>query len=231
MSKFVDVKLNWFERFAVNVIKSGRVPKHIGIILDGNRRHARERNLKTSEGHSRGANKLMELHSWSRDLGIKEITAFLFSIENFKRDPEEVENLMDLLANKLQEMLDDDEANLSRLGIRINFFGQLDLFPPRVRQLASKLTLMSRNNSNYILNFALGYTSRGEITKAMNSIRRGIQNHQIETSDVSVDLLEKCMYTKNSFDLDLIIRSSGEQRLSDFLLWQVTHAYIKSHPN
>jgi ditrans,polycis-polyprenyl diphosphate synthase len=220
MSYFIEAKLNWFEKFAVNVIKSGPVPKHIGIILDGNRRHARERNLETFEGHKQGTQKFAEFHSWTRILGIKEVTAFVLSTENFKRDPKEVQYLFGLLAEKLDMILNDNE-NVSKIGIRINFFGNWDLFPPLVKDLASKVASMTRNNSNFILNMAVAYTSRGEITESINCIRRGILNHQIEISDVSVDLIEKCMYTKHSFDLDMIIRTSGEQRLSDFLLWQV----------
>lgn len=204
----------------IKIFGSGAIPKHVGIILDGNRRFAKKKKIESFEGHQFGTEKFAEVHSWCRSLGIKEVTAFILSTENLKRNSEEVSYLFDLLALKLESILN-DEANVKKIGIQINFIGNFDLLPSKVKILASKVTLMTQNNSNFVLNLAVAYTARGEIAHSINKIRKAVLNNQIDASDINCDLLEKCLYTKNS-NLDMIIRTSGEHRLSDFLLWQVS---------
>lgn len=220
MSWVVNTPLSWFQKFCVNVLKNGPVPNHVAIIMDGNRRFAKKKNVQKVEGHSKGFDKFTETLQWCRELGIKEVTVYAFSIENFKRSQEEVDALMRLAREKFNRLLEERDK-LNREGVCIRVVGDLSLVPDDIRKLFAKAEIMTKDNNKAFLNIAFAYTSRNEITNAIKTVVEGLQNEKISPDDVNCDLLSQCMYTNRSKNPDLLIRTSGEVRFSDFLLWQV----------
>nr|XP_009941747.1 PREDICTED: dehydrodolichyl diphosphate synthase isoform X2 [Opisthocomus hoazin] len=191
MSWIKEGELTIIERFCANIIKAGPMPKHVAFIMDGNRRYARKCHVERQQGHSQGFDKLAQTLRWCLNLGIREVTVYAFSIENFKRSKEEVDGLMDLARQKFSRLLEEQES-LKKHGVCIRVLGDLPLLPLDIQELIAKSVLATRNYNN----------------------------------DVSESLLDKCLYTSNSPDPDLLIRTSGEVRLSDFLLWQTSHSCL-----
>lgn len=219
MTWIVEQDRTWAEWAALRILRVGPVPNHLAIIMDGNRRFARKEHKDTLVGHTQGFHKLTEMLCWCRDLGINEVTAYAFSIENFKRSKKEVDGLMDLAAEKFAKLLEEKEK-MTKHGVCIRVIGDLNLLPSRIRKLTAEAILATRHNSKCFLNLALAYTSREEISSAVNELSRGVAEGKIYSSDISEELLEKCLHTRGSRDPDLLVRTSGEVRLSDFLLWQ-----------
>ncbi|XP_066421035.1 dehydrodolichyl diphosphate synthase complex subunit DHDDS isoform X2 [Molothrus aeneus] len=186
MSWIREGELTIIERFCANIIKAGPMPKHVAFIMDGNRRYAQKCHVERQQGHSQGFDKLAQTLRWCLNLGIREVTVYAFSIENFKRSKEEVDGLMDLARQKFSRLLEEQ----------------------------------------CFLNVCFAYTSRHEISNAVREMAWGVEQGLLEPSDVSESLLDKCLYTNNSPDPDLLIRTSGEVRLSDFLLWQTSHSCL-----
>ncbi|CAH8608880.1 unnamed protein product [Schistosoma intercalatum] len=215
-----EVQYGIIQKLCLHAIKYGPIPKHVAFIMDGNRRFADSKMLKKSDGHLHGFTKLSETLQWCRDIGIEEVSIFTFSIDNFNRSHEEVSFLMNLAEEKLQELLDNkDELKEDDICIRV--IGNLALLPAKVQSLAAQLMLVTRNHSKSILNICMAYNSRNDITNAMEIVRLGVKEGKIIPSDITQELLSKCLYTRLLKPLDLLIRTSGEIRLSDFLTWQL----------
>nr|CAH7733973.1 unnamed protein product [Callosobruchus chinensis] len=223
MSWIVDNQLTGFQKFCVNVIKCGPIPKHIAIIMDGNRRYAVKNKMGKTEGHTKGFERLAECLLWCREIGVKEVTVYAFSIENFNRTKEEVDTLMSLAKEKFEKVFEEKDKIMME-GIKIRVIGNLSLVPEDIRTLLAKSVLLTKDNDKSILNIAFSYTSRDEIVHSMKTVIEGLDAKQIEPEDVDVDLLSHCMYSNQSPDPDILIRTSGEVRLSDFLLWQIAES-------
>ncbi|XP_064327341.1 dehydrodolichyl diphosphate synthase complex subunit DHDDS isoform X2 [Phalacrocorax carbo] len=219
MSWIREGELTIVERFCANIIKAGPMPKHVAFIMDGNRRYARKCHVERQQGHSQGFDKLAQTLRWCLNLGIREVTVYAFSIENFKRSKEEVDGLMDLARQKFSRLLEEQE-NLKKHGVCIRVLGDLPLLPLDIQELIAQAVLATKNYNKCFLNVCFAYTSRHEISNAVREMAWGVEQGLLEPSDVSESLLDKCLYTNNSPDPDLLIRTSGEVRLSDFLLWQ-----------
>ncbi|RVE63010.1 hypothetical protein OJAV_G00162760 [Oryzias javanicus] len=225
MSWIREGELNLLEKIASNVLKAGPMPKHVAFIMDGNRRFARKKNMERQEGHMQGFNKLAETLRWCKQLNIPEVTVYAFSIENFKRTKEEVDGLLDLARQKFERLLEERE-NLEKHGVCIRVLGDLNMLPLDLQQLIAKAVLTTRTNNKCFLNVCFAYTSRYEITNAVREMAWGVEQGLIKASDVSEALLSECLYSNNSPNPDLLIRTSGEVRLSDFLLWQTSHSCL-----
>ncbi|XP_043362024.1 dehydrodolichyl diphosphate synthase complex subunit DHDDS isoform X5 [Dermochelys coriacea] len=219
MSWIKEGELTIIERFCANVIKAGPMPRHVAFIMDGNRRYAQKCHVKRQQGHSEGFDKLAQTLRWCLNLDIREVTVYAFSIENFKRSKEEVDGLMELARQKFSRLLEEQE-NLKKHGVRIRVLGDLPLLPLDIQELIAQAVLATRNYNKCFLNVCFAYTSRHEISNAVREMAWGVEQGLLEPSDVSESLLDKCLYTNNSPNPDLLIRTSGEVRLSDFLLWQ-----------
>jgi len=191
------------------------VPQHLGVILDGNRRWARERGLPTFEGHRRGAQKVKKLVEWCLEKGISTLTVFVFSTENWKRSKLEVDYLMGLA----QKAITVDLNEILKQGIRVRVIGNRERLPHPVRQAIVKTEEKTKNNRKMTLNFALSYGGRGEIVEAVKSI---IQS-QVAAGQVTEKLISQKLWTS---DLDLVIRTGREQRLSNFLIWQAAYSEL-----
>ncbi|XP_071801029.1 dehydrodolichyl diphosphate synthase complex subunit DHDDS-like [Asterias amurensis] len=219
------VQKTWLQSFCTRVLKTGPVPKHVAFIMDGNRRFAKKKSVEKAEGHLMGFHKLSETLQWCLDFDIKEVTVYAFSTENFKRSKEEVDGLMELARQKFVKLLQEKEQ-IMKHGVCVRVLGELHLLPRDVQEVVAEAMYMSRNNTNAILNVCLAYTSRNEITNAMKEMAQGVEDGCLRPSDISEGLLEKCLYTSQSPDPDLLVRTSGEVRLSDFLLWQSNYSVL-----
>ncbi|XP_061530608.1 dehydrodolichyl diphosphate synthase complex subunit DHDDS isoform X1 [Phycodurus eques] len=225
MSWIKEGELNLLERISANILKAGPMPKHVAFIMDGNRRFARRKNMDRQEGHMQGFNKLAETLRWCKHLNIPEVTVYAFSIENFKRTKDEVDGLMELAKQKFERLLEERES-LEKHGVCIRVLGDLNLLPLDLQQLIAKAVLTTRAHNKCFLNVCFAYTSRYEMTNAVREMAWGVEQGLIKASDVSEALLSECLYSNNSPNPDLLIRTSGEVRLSDFLLWQMSHTCL-----
>ncbi|EDW31055.1 GL15247 [Drosophila persimilis] len=225
MSWVADYEYTWAERISMRALRTcGHIPKHVAFVMDGNRRFARSQQIDKIEGHSRGFSKLADCLRWCLDLGINEVTTFAFSIENFKRSSEEVEGLFNLARDKFAKLLKETDR-LNQHGIRIRVIGNIGLLPLDLQELVATAMLSTEVNDKLFLNVAFSYTSRDEITQALETVlQQG--NSFISGSNISERLLEECMYTRHSPAPDLIFRTSGETRLSDFMMWQLSGSVL-----
>ncbi|XP_072465564.1 dehydrodolichyl diphosphate synthase complex subunit DHDDS isoform X2 [Notamacropus eugenii] len=229
MSWIREGELTLLERFCANIIKAGPMPRHIAFIMDGNRRYAQKCQVERQEGHTQGFNKLAETLRWCLNLGIREVTVYAFSIENFKRSKNEVDGLMELARQKFSRLMEEQEK-LEKHGVCIRVLGDLQLLPLDLQELIAKAVQATRNYSKCFLNVCFAYTSRHEISNAVKEMAWGVEQGLLDPSDVSESLLDKCLYTNNSPNPDILIRTSGEVRLSDFLLWQTSHSCLVFQP-
>lgn len=225
MSWIKEGQLNWLERFFIKVLKCGPIPRHVAFIMDGNRRYATKVGIRQTEGHVVGFEKLSETLQWCLDLGISEVTVYAFSIENFKRSEEELDCLMGLAIEKFQELLKEKEK-LEKYGVCIRALGDLTLLPVLLQKLVAEAVLCTKHNNRTYLNVCMAYTSREEMASAVREIAEGIDKKLLIPSDINEDLFTSCLYAPDSPSPDLLVRTSGEVRLSDFLLWQSSYSIL-----
>ncbi len=197
-----------------------RLPRHIGIIMDGNGRWAKKRGLPRSSGHSAGAESLKKIVAEANNLGIKYITVYAFSTENWKRPKEEIDYLMDLLL----KYLCDAEKNLAGENVVIRAIGSRKELSEEIQRQIAKTEEFTKNNTGIVMNIALNYGGREEITKAVKAISEKVKNEEISADEIDNNMVAANLYTAMQPDVDLLIRTSGEQRLSNFMLWQVSYA-------
>ncbi|XP_037955381.1 dehydrodolichyl diphosphate synthase complex subunit DHDDS-like [Teleopsis dalmanni] len=214
-----DYKYRWYETFCMNILRAGgHTPKHIAFVMDGNRRFAKVEHIEKVEGHSKGFDTLSNVLRWCLDLGINEVTTFAFSIENYKRSQEEVNGLFDLARDKFKRLIDEKDK-LKEQGVCIRVIGNLSLLPTDLQELIHDAMIATEKNNKLFLNVAFSYTSRDEITQAVEKIL--LDGDELQAEDISECLLDKCLYTRDSPEPDLLFRTSGETRISDFLMWQL----------
>uniref|UniRef100_A0A0V0G5Q6 Alkyl transferase n=1 Tax=Triatoma dimidiata TaxID=72491 RepID=A0A0V0G5Q6_TRIDM len=225
MSWIKESNLGWFHLLCLRMLKCGRIPKHVAFIMDGNRRFAKKKNVEKMEGHTKGFDKLSETLQWCLDIGITEVTVYAFSIENFKRSKGEVDDLMQLTKEKFKRLLEERDK-LMEHGLRIRVIGNMGYLPEDIAKLAAEAEFMTKENNKTLLNVAFSYTAQDEITSAVNLTLQGLNNGELNVADINLNLLSKCLHTQNSPYPELIIRTSGETRLSDFLLWQGSCSYL-----
>lgn len=196
------------------------VPRHIAIIMDGNGRWAKSRNLPRTAGHAAGAEAFRRIANYCRTLGVEYLTVYAFSTENWKRSAEEVAGIMKLLGAYLREALADMEKN----HVRFRFFGDLSRLSPELRKLCEQAERTSSAYHDVQVNFCLNYGGRDEIVKAARHIAQKVADGKLQVDDVTEELFSEHLYSGNVPDPELIIRPSGEMRTSNFLLWQSAYS-------
>lgn len=207
-------------------INPEKIPHHVAVIMDGNGRWAKKRALNRIRGHEEGTESVRVIVRESRNIGIKWLTLYAFSEENWRRPKYEIEALMLILKrflkSELQEMLDN--------GIRFQSIGRTDKLPRDVRELLDETSRKTSENSKMVLSLALSYGGRQEISRAIKRITEKVEAGDIHSDDITEDLISDFLYTSGIPDPDLLIRTSGEYRISNFLLWQIayTEIYITS---
>ena len=195
------------------------LPKHIAIIMDGNRRWAKEKGLPISLGHKEGAKTLERIVRYANKIGIKYITVYAFSTENWKRKEEEVSALMSLIQN----YLDDYSKRADSENIKVNIIGNRDGLSEKMKSGIEKCMERTKSNTGITFNIALNYGGRDEITKAIKNISKKVKENEINIEDITEQMISDNLYTTGQPDPDLLIRTSGEIRLSNFLPWQLVY--------
>ena len=199
------------------------LPKHVAIIMDGNGRWAKSQNKERTFGHKNAIKAVREAISACNEVGIPYLTLYTFSTENWNRPAEEVDTLMDLLSSTL---LQEAEEIFSR-GIRIRAIGDLEALPEHVRNQLYNIMELTKNNTKGNLTLALSYGSQKEILNAVKELCKKVKNGDINENDIDEHLFEQHLYTKELPPVDLLIRTSGEVRVSNFLLWQIAYAEMQ----
>lgn len=213
---------NFKKKELKKAIDYDNLPKHIGVIMDGNGRWAKKRGLPRSAGHSAGAESLKKIVTECNKLGIKYITVYAFSTENWKRPKDEVDYLMNLLMDYLVNA----ETTLAGENVVIRAIGSRKELSQELQEQIIKTEEFTKNNSGIVMNIALNYGSREEIVKAVKEISTDIKNETISVDDINSQMISDHLYTKGQPDPDLIIRTSGEERISNFLLWQLAYSEL-----
>lgn len=196
--------------------------KHIAIIMDGNRRWAEKQGLPRVAGHKKGAETVVQIAKAMKELGVEYLTLYAFSTENWKRSPEEVGALMQLL----RQYLDDDFKELQKNDVKICFIGERYMLAPDIAEKMEKLEKATAENKSLVLQIALSYGSRQEIVNAAKKIAERVKNGDILLNDIDEQTFSNMLYTAKVPDPDLLIRTSGEQRISNYLLWQIAYTEL-----
>ncbi|CAM0951641.1 unnamed protein product [Alopecurus aequalis] len=238
----VATLLKFLRKCIIAVISYGPMPEHIGFIMDGNRRYAKVRSMKDGAGYRMGFSALTASLLYCNEMGVKYITVYAFSIDNFKRDPSEVQYLMELMEEKISELLE-SRGVINKLNCKINFWGNLDMLSEPVKLAGQKLMAATAGNTGLVFSVCMPYNSTSEIVNAVNKLcaeRRDIARKEHSAncgghdanngahSDISVADLDRHMYSNGCPDPDIVIRTSGESRLSNFLLWQTACSHLQN---
>lgn len=214
-----------YERYLERQVRDGQIPTHVGLILDGNRRYAREKGVDdVSWGHKKGAERVDDLLRWCADLGIKVLTIWVLSTDNIYREEKELKKLLEIIDGKLKDLA--KNPLVRKYGYRIRILGSKDILPENLRETIRIVEEETKHNRERILNIALGYGGREEIIEAMKKAILSKGNMPIEelVRDLKTEDIARHLYTYDVPDPDLIIRTSGEIRLSGFLLWQSAYS-------
>jgi tritrans,polycis-undecaprenyl-diphosphate synthase [geranylgeranyl-diphosphate specific] len=205
-------------------VKASAVPKHVAIIMDGNRRFAREIGLSTIEGHEKGRLKLEEVLDWCLEVGVRILTLYAFSTENFLRGDAEVKHIMASFAENFRRAGDDERVHRHR--IRVRAVGRRELLPKDVQDAIAYAEEKTKGYDNYHLNLAVAYGGRQEIVDAIRDVVRDAKAGKVDVKDIDESFFSRRLYTGDLPDPDLVLRTSGEERISNFLLWQLAYAEL-----
>lgn len=220
--RFLTSLFSSFKTPSINELKKGGVPNHIAIIMDGNGRWAQKKGLPRIFGHKKGAEVLKEVVIASKDIGVKYITAYSFSSENWARPQDEVSELMKLFVEVLEKELD----LLIENKVKLNLIGNREIIPEKVLEVFKNAEKKTKDNKDIILNIAFSYGSRQEIFEAAKKMYQAHIGKKINIDKLDLNALTEFLYTSGIPDPDLLIRTSGEFRISNFLLWQIAYTEL-----
>jgi undecaprenyl diphosphate synthase len=206
----------------VDSIKKDNLPKHLAIIMDGNGRWAKQKGYLRAFGHENGTKSVRAVVEAAAKLGIENLTLYAFSTENWNRPKLEVDLLMDLLINSLKNEL----KTLQENNIRLNSIGNLDLLPKSAQNKLQEVIASTKSNTRMVLTLALSYGSREELLNAVKNISNKVKNNIISVDNIDESIINEHLYTHDLPEVDLLIRTSGEHRISNFLLWQIAYSEL-----
>ncbi len=208
-----------YEMMLEKKVRSGKIPEHIAIIMDGNRRYAKRRGLPAYMGHFFGSKKAEKVLEWCRDMGVKVVTLYAFSTENFRRSDEERKKIFDLFKKEIRRLLNDPRTHMDRMHVRV--VGRRDLLPPDVLQVVKEVEERTSDYDKFFLNIAFAYGGRQEIVDAVRNILLDVKKKKLAPDKIDENLFSTYLYSTNGYErVDILIRTGGEQRLSNFLPWQ-----------
>lgn len=214
-----------YEKYLLNKLSPDKMPKHVAIIMDGNRRYSKiQGNMEVIKGHELGVDTLEKVLDWSIDLGIEIVTAYAFSTENFHRPDNEVEGLMDLFFKNFKRIVTNEKIHRNKVKVKV--VGRTDLLPHNVLEAIAEAEEATADYNERLFNLAIGYDGRLEIVDAIKKISTMVKEGKISENEINEDLVSKNLYTAGLDDPNLIIRTSGEERLSGFLLWQSSYSEL-----
>ena len=198
------------------------LPNHVGIIMDGNGRWAKKRGLPRKIGHNMGAKNFKSIAKYCSKIGIKYLSIFAFSTENWKRPPSEITHLIGIFRQYLEDAISEFHSE----NIKIKFIGDISVFSEDIKNLIQKIESGTENSTGMVLNIAMNYGGRAEIINTTKKIAKDLKEEKINLEDISEEMFSDYLYTSGQPDIDLIIRTSGEYRISNFLLWQSAYAEL-----
>ena len=201
------------------IINVNNLPEHIAIIMDGNRRWAKKNNLNTAQGHKEGAENLKRISKFANKIGIKYLTVYAFSTENWKRSEEEVGAIMKLLKFYILDFFKSYDEN-----IKVNVIGRIGDLPKDLQKEIRSVEEKTKNNTGLVLNIAFNYGGRDEIVTAVKAITQKVLDGKLKIDDITENEISNSLYTAGQPDPDLLIRTSGEERISNFLPWQISYS-------
>lgn len=213
-----------YEKWLKGQVEKQDMPQHVAVILDGNRRWASERSLPYLEGHQYGARIAKEFLEWCLDLGIRTVTVYVFSTENFQRSNEEVQRILRLIEDEARRLRNDQRLHENK--VRVKTIGRIDLLPESLQQILRDVERETESYGEHYLNIAIAYGGRTEIVDAARKIAENVAKQRVSLDQIDEELFRDYLYTAhlpNPYP-DLIIRTSGEERLSGFLLWQSAYS-------
>lgn len=214
-----------YEWYIMRDLKPEKMPKHVAIIMDGNRRYSKlQGNMDVVKGHEIGVDTLENVLDWSIELGIEIITVYAFSTENFNRPEHEVKGLMNLFVKNFKRLV--NHKKIHKNEVKVKVVGRTDLIPKEVREAIGEAEDATAHYNKRLFNIAIGYDGRLEIIDSFKKIIKDVQDGKITIDDVNEELVSKNLYTEGLADPNLIIRTSGEERLSGFLLWQSSYSEL-----
>lgn len=211
-----------FQRLKMQVLENGNIPRHVAVIMDGNGRWAKKHGLPRIAGHKKGVDSVREIVSFCPEIGVEILTLYTFSRENWNRPKQEISSLLHLLLTTIRKEISD----LMKNNVRVVAIGDLTDLPSEARQGIEEAIADTENNSGLILNLALSYSSRIEIISAVKKIAQHVKEGEIRIEDLSEKTFESYLWTKGLKDPDLLIRTSGVSRISNFLLWQLAYTEL-----
>jgi len=216
-----------YQKWLYTQIKKGEMPRHVGFILDGNRRWASRYRVSKEYAYAIGADKVTDVIKWAKDLGIKSLTFFVFSTENIKRPKDEVSIIFNIFREKLVKALEDED--LVRNGVRIKFIGDRKRVPRELLMLMDKVEKRTSECNNILVNIAFLYGGKWDIISATKKIVSDVLNRKLKIEDITAETFQRYLstsYLNDNQDVDLILRTGGEYRLSNFLLWQAAYSEL-----
>lgn len=224
VNRLGDLTTSVYEKVLLEQIKRNQVPGHIGIITDGNRRFAHSNGLSTNEGHLRGKEKLEEVLEWCMEAGVSILTVYGFSTENFKRDPGEVDFLFRLINDAFVDLLQD--KRIYDNNIRVKVIGEVSILPDYLQNTIMEVESKTKGFKRFRFNLAIGYGGREEIINAIKRMYKDVEKGAFPAESITEEVFRKYLYDSTVPDPDLIFRTSGEERISNFLLWQSAYSEL-----
>jgi len=225
ISKIVSTTAyNAYEAKLEKEVLSGEMPRHLAIIMDGNRRFAREMGMEPNSGHVKGREKLEEVIGWCQSAGIRVLTVYAFSTENFSRDEDEVELLMEMFEEKFRALGDAERIHKNK--IRIKVLGDREMLPRGVQESIGYVEERTKDYDQNFYNIAIAYGGRQEIVYALKQVAAKVKAGEVEVDEIDEKMISQHMYTAHVPDPDLVLRTSGEVRISNFLLWQMAYSEL-----
>jgi len=203
-------------------MKQSKNPESIAIICDGNRRFAKKKGLKPWQGHKFGVKKVEDILKWCNELGVKELTLYSFSVDNFKRPLREKKILFRLFKSNIKKL--ENDKRLSKNNVKVSFIGRINMFPKDIQKNMRSLMDKTKKNGKFKLNFAMAYSGKAEITDSLKKIVNKIKKNKLKTKDIDEKLINENLYLSTS--PDILIRPGGEKRISDFLIWQAAYSEL-----
>lgn len=223
--KYFSKKVDEFRDFKlIEQVKQNPIPEHVAIIMDGNRRFATSLGLNPKAGHLFGRDKIEEVLDWCFELGITNLTVYAFSTENFKRDSDEVSTLMELCKHELEKASKDSRIHQNKVRIRV--IGHLESLPDSIAESAHYVMEETEHYDKYSFNVALAYGGREEIIHAIQKIADDVKKGDLNIEDIREPIVSRYLYTNGIPDPDIVLRTSGEERISNFLLWQLAYSEL-----
>ena len=222
--RFLSPVYKIYEKRLERQIRKGTVPKHLAVIMDGNRRYAEDLGILPHEGHIEGKSTLENLSDWCRNLDIKHLTVYAFSLENFDRDEKELGPLMDLFEESFRNAGDDPRVHDNK--VRVRAIGHREMLPAKVVEAIEYAESKTKDYNDFNYNLAVAYGGRQELVRSMEKIAQKVKKGEIEPGEIDAKLISSNLYTSGLPDPDLILRTSGEERISNFLLWQLAYSEL-----